>query len=325
MNLIILLTCLYHVNSEVIKIPLHPVCLSGINSILRPYSKFLRGVQRSWMKLWSAGEKPKSEQLHNYHNTEYYGELQVGTPPQTFRVLFDTGSTDSWLPSRKCWFLDIPCWFIRFYDSSKSSTYKRNGTKFDISYLIGSYSGFWSMDTMQINSLVIRNQAFAEAINVFSDDFFSSKKNGVVGGEMVIGGVNPEYFIGDFENVPVVSENSWSVTIKSMKINGVDYCKETCIGHVDTGTSLILGSNKWVETINSRLGAKLSGDGEYAFNCKDINLLPPIEFVFKKRSYVLEAKDYVLKEVNWLYTECTLPFASNDGVPLEFGFLVMYL
>ncbi|CAH8848983.1 unnamed protein product [Trichobilharzia szidati] len=111
------------------------------------------------------------------------------------------------------------------------------------------------MDTMQINSLVIRNQAFAEVTNVFSDDFFGSKydgiigmsrrnvsrygntpffpnilsqskdmdpvfsfylnrKNGHVGGEMVIGGVNPEYFIGDFENLPVVSHNRWSVIIK---------------------------------------------------------------------------------------------------------------
>ncbi|VDQ07347.1 unnamed protein product [Trichobilharzia regenti] len=156
---------------------------------------------------------------------------------------------------------------------------------------------------------------FASIFSNFSNScLIFCRKNGLVGGEMVIGGVNPEYFIGDFENVPVIYDNSWSVIIKSMKINGVGYCKETCIGLLDTGTSLISGSDESVDTINSRLGAKLSGDGEYAFNCKDINLLLPIEFVFKKRSYILEAKNYVLKEANWLYTQCTSPFASNDGI-----------
>ncbi|CAH8848977.1 unnamed protein product, partial [Trichobilharzia szidati] len=147
---------------------------------------------------------------------------------------------------------------------------------------------------------------------VFS--FYLSRKNGLAGGEMVIGGVNPEYFIGDFENLPVIYKDSWTVTLKSMKINGVEYCKERCVAYISTGTSLILGSNETVKTINSRLGAEPVGDDEYGLNCNDINLLPPIEFVFKKRSYVLEAKNYVLKEVNWLNTKCTSPFASNDLV-----------
>ncbi|CAH8850225.1 unnamed protein product [Trichobilharzia szidati] len=354
MNLIIFLICLCHVNSEIIKIPLHPV--TGISSMLNPYRKLFRVLQRSWVNLLNGADTPTSELLYNYGNIQYYGELLVGTPPQKLRVLFDTGSTETWLPSRKCWFLDIPCWFIRFYDSSKSSTYQSNGTKFNISYLIGSYSGFWSMDTMQINSLVIRNQAFAEVTNVFSDDFFGSKydgiigmsrrnvsrygntpffpnilsqskdmdpvfsfylnrKNGHVGGEMVIGGVNPEYFIGDFENLPVVSHNRWSVIIKSMKIGGAQFCLGTCIGIIDTGTSLILGHSRAVDAMNDHLGAKWSGDGGYSLDCNYIHMLPAIEFVFRRKTYVLSPKDYVLKEENWLYTDCTSPFASNDKLP----------
>ncbi|CAH8848739.1 unnamed protein product [Trichobilharzia szidati] len=354
MNLIIFLICLYHVNSEIIKIPLHPA--TGISSMLNPYRRLVRLFQRSWMNLLNGGDTPTSEPLYNYGNIQYYGELLVGTPPQKFRVLFDTGSTETWLPSRKCWFLDIPCWFIRFYDSSKSSTYQSNGTEFNISYLSGSYSGYWSMDTMQINSLVIHNQPFAEVTNVFSDDFFGSKfdgivgmsrrivsrygnlpffpnilsqskdmdpvfsfylnrENGHVGGEMVIGGVNPEYFIGDFENLPVVSENSWSVIIKSMKIAGADFCLGTCVGIIDTGTSLILGHSRVVDAINDYLGARLSDHGEYSFDCSHIHMLPAIKFVFRKRTYVLDPKDYVVKEENWLYTDCTSPFVSSDELP----------
>nr|CAH8821072.1 unnamed protein product [Trichobilharzia regenti] len=351
MNLIIFLICLCHVNSEIIKIPLHPV--TGISSLLNPYRKLFRVLQQSWVNLLNGGDTPTSEPLYNYGSIQYYGEVLVGTPPQEFRVLFDTGSTDTWLPSRKCWFLDIPCWFIRFYDSSKSSTYKPNGTKFDINYLIGSYSGYWSMDTMQINSLVIRNQAFAEVTNVFSEDFFGSKydgvigmsrrnvsrygntpffpnilsqsrdidpvfsfylnwKNGHVGGEMVIGGVNPEYFIGDFESLSVVSGSHWSVIIKSMKIGGAEFCLRKCTGVIDTGTSLIMGHSRVVDAINNHLGARWVGGGEYSLDCNNIHLLPTVEFIFRRRTYVLSPKDYVLKEDNWLYTDCTSPFASND-------------
>ncbi|CAH8299502.1 unnamed protein product [Schistosoma turkestanicum] len=121
-RLIILISLPYSLG-EIFKVSLYPVKRSSIWSGI--HSNYFVPSTRKWMsegKMWTTAT---SERLINYKNFQYYGEITVGTPPQKLRVLFDTGSTDTWLASRKCWFLDIFCWMFSFYDRRNSREARR--------------------------------------------------------------------------------------------------------------------------------------------------------------------------------------------------------
>ena len=83
-------------------------------------------------------------EINDYMNAQYYGEITIGTPPQKFEVIFDTGSSNLWVPGGKC----TSCGSHVKYDSANSSTYIKNGKVFNIRYGSGPVSGYLSNDTV---------------------------------------------------------------------------------------------------------------------------------------------------------------------------------
>ncbi|KAF9335111.1 hypothetical protein BG006_000850 [Podila minutissima] len=94
-------------------------------------------------------------------------------------MVFDTGSSDLWVPTYEC--ASPTCMTLARFNSSASSSYRTEGKAFDIRYGDGSHvSGSTGMDRVLISGQVVANQSIGMAS---VDDTTIAKKgvDGVVG------------------------------------------------------------------------------------------------------------------------------------------------
>ena len=136
--------------------------------------------------------------INDYQNAQYFGIIQIGTPSQSFNVIFDTGSSDLWVASATCGLLS--CGAHQRYKSSTSTTFIANGTDFHIRYGSGPVSGFQSLDHVTVGGLVVKEQEFAEVTDAkgLGIGYLLGKFDGILGLAYPILSVN---------KVPTVFEN----------------------------------------------------------------------------------------------------------------------
>ncbi|KAJ1644816.1 hypothetical protein LPJ64_003540 [Coemansia asiatica] len=129
-----------------------------------PESKRKERLERS-RRMKSFAEKPPSPSdsaatLTNVRDYYYYGYIDIGNPPQKFSVVFDTGSSNIWVPGAAC--PSSACVEHRRFNNTSSQTFMGTGKKIQIQYGTGFIAGDVGLDTVKVTSAVmLRNQSFA--------------------------------------------------------------------------------------------------------------------------------------------------------------------
>ncbi|EGG03971.1 aspartic peptidase A1 [Melampsora larici-populina 98AG31] len=113
---------------------------------------------------------------------EFYGSIQIGTPPLNFMIDFDTGSSDMWIKSLMC---KKNCGKSStnkhmYYNPKVSSTSTDMNQSFKIAYGVGGVSGTMYQDSVTVSGFSVKNQAFASC-DMLSEDWINDPADGVLG------------------------------------------------------------------------------------------------------------------------------------------------
>ncbi|GAW82428.1 aspartyl proteinase [Plasmodium gonderi] len=116
-----------------------------------------------------------------YINRQFIGEIHIGSPPQLFKVLFDTGSTNLWIPSKNCY--TKACHKKRKYDHKISKNYKlsKNKPPVEVFFGTGKIQIAYVSDDIHLGDIRVKNQEFGIASYISDDPFSDMQFDGLFG------------------------------------------------------------------------------------------------------------------------------------------------
>ncbi|KAH7925783.1 acid protease [Leucogyrophana mollusca] len=265
-----------------------------------------------------------SELLTDESDQLWHGNISIGTPPSTFTVDFDTGSSDLFIAGPNC---DSTCSGEKFFDPNMSSTARNLSRPFFESYGSGNVSGALYTDVVTVAGYTVTNQTLAVA-NEFAQPsnsseppfpnglmglafpslsttnstpvFFSMVAQKVVpepvfsvklaenGSELLLGGINTALYTGNITYTPVIDATTvgyWLVVVDGVSANG-EQVLHSLSGVVDTGTSFIVGDVATVALFYDTLNGTQIGYGDYTLPC---DRFPTISIEVGGRPFELSA------------------------------------
>ncbi|KAF9207536.1 hypothetical protein BGZ49_000207 [Haplosporangium sp. Z 27] len=266
----------------------------------------------------------------------YYGRVEIGNPKQSFDVVFDTGSSDLWIPSSKC--LEEGCLTHQRFNGKKSSSYISSDPpkSFEIEYGTGDVAGVISEDIVTIGGISSKNSIrFAESLTtstlfgraVFDGVFglayqeMSSSgelppflamieqnvlKRGMFGffmsngkGELSLGGYDGSKVKNNkVQWSKVVQKGYWEIRMDKVKSGKNDFLTDSVHAIVDTGTTQIIMPEDLARHIHSKVlpGARHIHDGIYSLPCNHKNM-PNVQFQIGGETFDVPPSLYTLQEI----------------------------
>ncbi|KAH6944618.1 hypothetical protein HPB50_004269 [Hyalomma asiaticum] len=111
---------------------------------------------------------------------QYFATLTIGTPPQNFKMLVDTGSSNFWVPSIDC-DDSMVCRNSAKFDCSKSSTCIKGRRTVRIRYSGGVVRGNMTVDNVGVASLTVAPYKFVEVGHSDGKIYRKAQYDGIFG------------------------------------------------------------------------------------------------------------------------------------------------
>uniref|UniRef100_A0A2K6T5U9 Gastricsin n=1 Tax=Saimiri boliviensis boliviensis TaxID=39432 RepID=A0A2K6T5U9_SAIBB len=178
--MVVAFVCLQLLEAAVVKVPLKK--FKSIRETMKEKGllrEFLKTHKRDPAGKYHFSDLSVSYEPMDYMDAAYFGEISIGTPPQNFLVLFDTGSSNLWVPSVYC--QSQACTSHSRFNPSASSTYSSNGQTFSLQYGSGSLTGLFGYDTLTVQSIQVPNQEFGLSENEPGTNFIYAQFDGIMG------------------------------------------------------------------------------------------------------------------------------------------------
>ncbi|EIW72675.1 hypothetical protein TREMEDRAFT_66993 [Tremella mesenterica DSM 1558] len=249
----------------------------------------------------------------------YLCEIQAGTPPKSFLMIMDTGSSDTWLPDAAC----SNCGSHLTLGTDTSSTFKASDQVFTVTYGSGEVNGTLCQDDLTIAGMTLKahtfgtvtsessqfSKTFADGLMGLAFDTLSQQrvdtpveslvqagliKEGILGialgrvadgqndGELVFGRADSSKLdASTTQTLPVTSQNGfWQVALGGVTVDGKVVSQQRQ-AILDTGTTLLL--------------APQQDQGMFSIPCTTDAV---VEMTFGNVAFQIDPRDLIFQPLN---------------------------
>ncbi|KAG8132123.1 hypothetical protein E2320_010001 [Naja naja] len=147
--------------------------------------------------------------------------------------------------------------------------------------------------------------------------YFSRQPTVQYGGELILGGIDPQMYTGEITWAPMTDQGYWQIGIEEFAIGNTatGWCSEGCQGIVDTGTFLLTIPQQYITDFLQSVNA--ANYGSDRVDCNDVQNMPTIIFFINGSQFPLPPSAYVANDNGNCYIAIEPTYVSSStGQPL---------
>ncbi|KAJ7914903.1 aspartic peptidase A1 [Mycena leptocephala] len=248
----------------------------------------------------------------------YLATVQMGTPPQNFLILMDSGSADLWVASEACQSTaGGDCGNHQTLGSQSSSSFQASNTPFQVTYGTGAVSGAIIQDDISIAGLTLKAHTFGSTLSeqktatpiealasqglvpaAITSYKISRALDAKNDGEITFGALDQTKFDPATLTVTpnVNTQGFWESALDAITVDGQDTGLAGRTGIMDTGTTLIVAPVDDATAVHNLIqGSQADGQGGFTVPC---TFNQSIALTLNGNQFAIDPRDIAIQPVD---------------------------